>query len=585
MAAHSGGAKLGTRIATVVSNAMVATHQKLLHTKHKLAMLVFSDISDIISEEVHGTLGILLRQFHDETPEDAVSHGLLKFMATQHGQFQALVGTAAGASGLFSSVGQVVNNELSPSVRGLLASNPHLLPDPGTLAELAARGLAQQGDVMQSIAEQGINTGWGNALIELNKQYPDTGTMIELVRRGKLGRDTFIEWSHRNGVPAAVADVLANLVNVPLSPADAALALLRGNMSEDAAVRAAADWGVTREDFDVMVGNTGEPLGLEQLLEAHRRGFISTDRLVRGIIQSRIRNEWVDVAEKLAFSPMSVAEAVEAVVQNQLPFAQGESIASQNGLEAGMFQTLVNTAGSPLSRTEMGQLYNRGEATEEEFKQALRESRLKNKYVDKAFALRTRLVTPAELADAVVYGVMTHAAAVQEVMHLGYAKDHAEILISSAVNRKLLDRRRSIVQAIETLYEDNGIQSDQASAAISKLGFDATEVALILQHAEYRRKDKLVRAGINAVRSKFIAHHIDAKEASSKLDQLQIAHQWRDSLLQIWQIEQEANVRLLTEAQILKGNKKGILTDPQTIAKLTELGLSRADAEFLLATE
>jgi hypothetical protein len=564
---------------------MVATHQKLLHTKHKLAMLIFSDISDIISEEVHGTVGPILRQLHDDTPKDSPAHGLVKFMATEHGQLQALAGTAAGASGLFSSVGQVVNNELSPSVRGLLASNPHLLPDPGTLAELAARGLADQHDALQSIAEQGINTGWGNALIELNKQYPDMATMLELMRRGKLGRDTYIEWSIRQGIPAAVADVTADLIAVPLSPADAALALLRGNMSEGAALKAAADWGVNADDFNVMVGNTGEPLGLEQLLEAHRRGFIDTQRLVRGIIQSRVRNEWVDVAEKLAFAPMSTAEAVEAVVQNQLSFVDGERYASQNGLEAGMFQTLVNTAGSPLSRTEMEQLYNRGEATQAEVEQALRESRLKNKYVSKAFQLHSRLVTPGELADAVVYGAMTHAAAVQEVMHLGYVKEHAEILISSAVNRKLLDRRKAIVTAIEQLYEDNGIQADQAGAAIGKLGFDATEVSLILQHAEFRRKDKLVRAGIVAIRGKYIAHHIDAKEASSKLDQLGIAHQWRDSIIQIWQLEQEANVRQLTEAQILKGNKKGALSDPETISRLMNLGLSKPDAEFLLATE
>lgn len=585
MATHSGGAKLGVRIATVVSNAMVATHHKLVHTKHKLAMVIFSDISDIISDEVHETIGPILRKLHDETPTDASSHGLVKFMATQHGQFQALAGTAAGATGLFSSIAQIVNNELSPSVRGALSSNPHLLPDPGTIAELAARGLAQQHDAMQSIAEQGINTGWGNALIELNKQYPDVTTMLELMRRGKLGRDTFQEWALRDGIPYAVSDVLANLIKVPLSPADAALALLRGNMGEGDAVKAAADWGVDERDFNIMVGNTGEPLGLEQLLEARRRGYIDDGRLVKGILQSRVRNEWIDVAEKLAFAPMSTPEAAEAVVQNHITFEQGNDIARQNGLEPGMFQVLVDTLGSPLSRTEMEQLYNRGLATEDEVKQALRESRLKNKYVDKAFNLHTRLITPSELADAVVYGVMSHANAIQEVIHLGYSKEHAEILVSSAVNRKLLDRRREIVTSIEQLYTDNALSADDARQQIERLGFDATEASLILQHAEYRRKDRLIRAGINAIRGKFIAHHIDAKEASGKLDQLGIPHQWRDSLIEVWQLEQDANVRQLTEAQIIKANKKQIISDDVALTMLMNLGLSKANAQLLLLME
>lgn len=583
MATHSGGAKLGTRIATVVSNAMVATHQKLLHTKHKLAMVVFSDISDIISEEVHETLGPILRQMHDEMPDDSKSKGLVKFMATQHGQFQALAGTAAGAVGLFSSISQVVNNELSPSVRGLLASNPHLLPDPGTLAELAARGLAQQNDVVQAIAQQGIDSGWGNAIIELNKQYPDASTMIELMRRGKLAPDTFMEWSLRNGVPGPVADLMTALVNVPLSPADAALALLRGNIGQAEAVKAAADWGITEDDFNVMVGNTGEPLGLEQLLEAHRRGFIDDTRLVKGIIQSRVRNEWVDVAEKLAYAPMTIADAVNAVVQNQLSQAEGNTVASQNGLEAGWFDILVNTAGSPLSRTEMEQLYNRGLVTKDQVEQAMRESRLKNKYNELAFDLHTRLIEARELGDAVVYGSITHAQAVQKAMEQGFAQDDAEIIVSSAVNRKLETQRMGVVRAVETMYENNAVSQEVATDIVTKMGFEASEAQFIFQAAEFRRQEKLITAGMSAIRSKFIAHHIDKNTASALLDAMEIPHQQRDTVLQIWQIEHDANVRTLTPAQIVKGVEGGAITQQDGMNRLTGMGFNATDAALLLS--
>lgn len=583
MGSHSGGVKLGTRIATIVSNSMVATHQKLLHTKHKLAMLVFSDISDVISEEVHETLGPILRHLHDETPDDAKSKGLVKFMATQHGQFQALAGTAAGATGLFSSIAQIVNNELSPSVRGALASNPHLLPDPGTLAQMAAHGVADQGDVMRSIAEQGINTGWGNALIEMNRQYPDTGTMLDLVRRGKLGRDTFMQWSVRNGIPIAVSEVLATLTEVPLSPADAALALLRGNITEGAAVKAAADWGVTKEDFDVLIGNTGEPLGLEQLLEARRRGFIENDRLVRGILQSRTRNEWVDVAEKLAYAPISTADAVEAVVQNHLSAEKGSEIASQNGLEPGNFDTLVETAGSPLSRTEMEQLFNRGLVTKDQVEQALRESRLKNKYNEFAFELHTRLLEPRSLGDAVIYGSITHAQAVRKAMESGFSQEDAEVVVSGAVNRKLESQRMGVVRSVETLYENNAVSQETATAIVGKMGFEPAEAAFIFQAAEFKRQEKLVAAGMGAVRGKFIAHHITRGEASALLDVIGIPHQQRDSVLQVWQIEHDANVRTLTPAQIIKASAMGLLTEDQALERLTGLGYSEADARLLLA--
>lgn len=578
---HSGGVKLGARISHVVSQTMVATHSRLVGTKHKLAMLIFSDISDVISEEVHDTIGPILRHLHDGTPDDAKSKGLVSFMATQHGQFQALAGTAAGATGLFSSVAQIVNNELSPSVRGALASNPHLLPDPGTLAELAARGLAQQRDAMQSIAEQGINTGWANAMIELNKQYPDTSTMLDLMRRGHLARDTFMEWSQRNAIPLAVAEVLVNLISVPLSPADAALALLRGNMTEAAALKAAADWGVNADDFNVMVGNTGEPLGLEQLLEARRRGFIDNGRLVRGILQSRTRNEWVDVAEKLAYSPLTVADAVNAVVQNHISQAEGNAIAQQNGLEPGYFDIQVETAGEPLSRTEMEQLYNRGRVTKDQVEQALRESRLKNKYNDLAFELHTRLIEPRALGEAVVYGSLTHAQAVQKAMENGFSKEDAEIIVSGAVNRKLETQRMGVVRAVETLYENNAVSEEVATSIVAKMGFEQSEAKFIFQAAEFRRQEKLTAAGLTAIRGKFVAHHIGRDRASSLLDALGIPHQQRDTLLTVWQVEHDANVRTLTPAQVLKAETLGLISEQETMTRLIGLGYSEADALLL----
>jgi len=582
MGSHGGTARLGDRISRIVSQGIVNTHARLLHIKHRLAMLIFSDISDIISQEVHDTIGPILRQLHQDTPEDAMSHGLVKFMATQHGQLQAMAGTAAGATGLFSSIAQIVNNELSPSVRGALRSNPHLIPDPSTVAQMAARGLAEHGDAIGTIGENGIPSGWGEALIKLNEQYPDVSTMLDLVRRGTLGRDTFIEWSLRNAIPGPIAEAYLGLLDVPLSPADAALALLRGNIGEPEAIKAAAAYGVTAEDFSIMVGNTGEPLGLEQLLEARRRGFIDDARLIRGILQSRTRNEWVDVAQKLSHAPMSTADAVEAAVQNQMSQAQASAIADQNGLEPGMFQLLYNTAGSPLSRTEMEQLYNRGLVTKEQVTQALSESRLKNKYTGLAFALHERLVTPDELGRAVQYGTITHADAVKKAMTQGYTQEDASMLVSAAINAKLETQRMAVVRAVEALYEVNAISQDQAHSIAIQMGFEPSEADFIFQAAEFRRSEKLIAAGMSAIRSKFIAHHIDRGEASALLDQLNIPHQQRDATLQIWQVEHDANVRMLTPAQIVKGNANGLIPDAEALQRLVNLGYVQADAQLLL---
>lgn len=582
MSAHSGGARLGDRISRIVSHAIIYTHNRLSGTKHALAMHIFHSISDTISTEAHETLDPIIGHLRNEYGEDGKASKALSFMHDQTGQLQALASSTILGQGLLWPISAILNNELAPVVYETVATNPHSVPDAGSIAQMGAREWINAPSYHDGMAKNGLNNAWADALLQMNQSYPDTATALDLLRRGKITEDDFANWSTHNGTPRDLSGVLLSLADVPISPADAALAVLRGNMSQADAQRAAADYGISASNFEILIGNTGEPPGVMQLLEARRRDFIDDATLVKGILQSRVRNEWIPTLEKLAYVPMSTADAVRAVVQNQLTQDQGASIANQNGLEPGWFDTLVKTDGDPLSRTEMEQLYNRGEATQDEVEQALRESRLKNKYVSKAFALHERLLEPRMLSDAVEYGAMTHQAAVRTAMEYGFSQPNAEILVSSAVNRKLQTERKSVVSSVVTLYENNGIDEATATGVIGQMGFEQTEAAFILQAAEFRRNEKLVAAGIAAVRSKYVGRHIDKVTASGLLDAIQVPHMQRDQMLQVWQIEHDANVRLLTPAQVIKANALGIMTDIETTDYLSNLGYSSVDADRLM---
>lgn len=581
--AHShGGAKVGTKVAGLVSKSIVATHNKLVGVKHKLAMLVFHDISDMISREVHQSLDPVMVQIWGALPDSSPAKSAIGFMANETGQAQALSGTSMLAGSLMSSVAQVINNELADAVYGLLESNPHLLPDPATLAQMAAKGIVDEGNAAQHIAMQGINTSWIGPLIESMRSYPDPVSAIEFKRRGLVTDAQFNEWGARNGLTQDAIDMYKSLQYSPISVADAALAVLRGNIPQDVAYAIARENGVEPGDFDTLVNNTGEPLGLMQLLEAYRRGFIDEATVKKGILDSRIRNEWIDTAVQLRYSPMTTSDAVNAVVQDQLPQADAESIADQNGLQPGAFQTLLNTAGEPLSRTEMEDLYNRGLVTQSQVEQALRESRLKNKYNTYAFDLHTRLLDTGQIADAVLYGTMTHQEAIDKAMLHGYSAADAATIAQSAVNRKLELERRQVMTAIVALYENNGISIDDAKAAASGLGFESSEMEFILQAAEFRRNEKLIAAALSAVRSKYIGHHITEPEAQAYIDALNLPSTQRDQVIQLWTIEREANVRMLTEAQIVKAVGNQLITQEEGLARLVNAGFSQADAALLL---
>ena len=576
------GTKLAPKVAHLVTQSVIYSHSRLLHIKHKLAMAVFHAISDEISSEVDTTLGPVLAKLHDLTPADHPAYPAIHFLHTGSGQLKALAGTGLQISGLLGAISTVLNNELAPVVYEYVKSNPHILPDTSTVLQLGAAHLISEGEVTDALAEQGINAGWAAGMMQLAKTWPDVTTALDLVRRKVITPDIMAQWAGLNGVDETVVGFLQKLVTLPVSPADAALALLRSDISQAEAEGIAAESGIDAHAFNILVGNTGEPPGTQQLLEGYRRGFIDEAQLVRGIKQSRYRNEWIPLLEALRFEPMSVADAVNAAVQDQLPAADAQVIAEQNGLEPSAFPVLLNTAGEPLSRTEMEQLFNRGLVTQAQVEQALRESRLKNKYVSDAFALHTKIIPIFSIQSALRYGGITDQRAIESLTAEGYSHTDAAAIVSSASMERLKAFRDKVVASTEQLYEDNLITAAAASEAITSMGYTSDEVNFIIQAAELRRQAKLIEQGVNAIRSKFLAHHLTENAASGLIDQLGVPANQRDQLLAVWSLELSAYTRDLTPAQVIKAVKLQIITPDDGLARLQFMGYSQDDANLLL---
>jgi hypothetical protein len=319
-----------------------------------------------------------------------------------------------------------------------------------------------------------------------------------------------------------------------------------------------------------------------QLLEGFRRGLIDEATLVRGILESRYRNEWIPMLKELRYQPMSVADAVNASVQNQMSADTARKIADINGLQPGHFDTLAATAGEPLSRTEMEQLFNRGLVTEEQVKQASRESRLKNKYNNLAFELHTRLLPTGTIIDALRYGAITQDRAVGLMMEYGYTKQDSVTAIMAGLGRRLQTYRDEAVRAAATLYQDGIMPVDDVSKLAESVGHTAEEVKFIAQSADFKREAHLITTVTNAIKAKYLQHHITESQASGLLDQAGISHVERDFLIRLWKVEHGAFTRVLTPAQIVKAVTKELISPEDGQARLVALGYVAEDADLLL---
>lgn len=576
------GVKLLPKIVSAVSQTVISVRRGLAPLDHHVRVKATWDVFSKIGEELADHYGPLIDAMLEQDTSSVHPSVVQWLQDTRSGEQQAkaISGILFGAGQ--SALSTFISNEIAPLVYHVVSLNPNLVPDPGLIAQTVAARIDTNQTGLNVASYQGYGGQWWQSMRDLAFSWPGAGDAFEMRRRGLISDSELTLILERNAIPAEVINQYKGLVSNELSLADAALAYLRSDITLAQAQEIATANGYNAEKLNVFIGNTGEPPGPDQLLDALRRDIIDKATAERGIKQSRIRNEWIDTLLALRYAPMSTADAVNAVVQNHLSQGEAQKIAEQNGLQGDQFATLIESAGEPLSRTELEQLYNRGLIDETTVEQGLRESRLKNKYVKDAFQLRVRLLEPRMLASAVQYGAITHEEAVKRALEQGYSEADAQILVAEGSNRKLYTRKQQALTAAETLYEDEAISETDLRNVAKASGLDATETDQIVRLAEYKREAKFTNGVITVIRSKYVSHHITKSQASGYLDKLTIPSARRDQLLVIWDLERSATTRELTEAQIAKAVKLQLITPEQGLVRLTNAGYSEGDAKLLL---
>jgi len=426
------GDKLIPKLQSAIVEAVIGSKRGLLDTEHTLKVTAAKAIADIIGEELAELTQPLTDKVLDEANLPDEIKEIVRKMASGENQFQAIAGWAVGATGVTGLLSSVMNNAFAPELRRILSAAPQLDVPWQMIAAMVVRGLQSQSLAYGQIGGQGINENWLAPIYQLNQAIPDVATLLEWMRRGLMSEQEAEGWLLRNALPTDLNQLYIDLVRTYLSPSDMALAVLRGDTTQQYAEQIANVAGLTDNDFNILLLNTGEPPGPEQLMEAFRRGIINQETFDLGIRQSRIRDQWLPVMEALRYSPLSVADAIEAAVKGYITQEQAQSYAAQNGLNPDDFETAYESAGEPLSRTEMTDLWRRGYVTEQDVAAAIQQSRVKDSYVQWALLLKDAPMSTADAIEAYVQGYLTQQQATQIAQMNGLREQDIDPLMLTA---------------------------------------------------------------------------------------------------------------------------------------------------------
>lgn len=367
-----------------------------------------------------------------------------------------------------------------------------------------------------------------------------------------------------------------------LSPAELAAAVVKGELPFATAASEARKHGLDEDNFNGLVLITGNPPGPMDLVALWRRGIISGDRLDHGIRQSYVKSEWLDVYHALRHLPISVADSVQAAVQNHLSYSEAVQIADGLGVAREGFDILYANAGNPPGPMELLNLWNRGYISEAEVDQGLRESRLKDKWIGPLKKLAHHKLPMRTITTLLNHGAISDTRAHEALQELGFDPTDAQALIDSSHKAKTQPHKDLSVATIKTLYTDRMIPHDQALADLTKLGYDPPTAAELLDLADAQALQRLRNATITKIRSLFVARHMTALQVSADLDKLGVPHDQRDHMIELWTLERGANVRVLTEAQVVQMGRKKILSVDEVGTRLVEMGYHEDDAALLM---
>lgn len=370
--------------------------------------------------------------------------------------------------------------------------------------------------------------------------------------------------------------------HVPLSPAASAQAVVNNIWDQGRGEAEALKSGMTPQLFEVLMRITGQPLAPQVLMEAYRRGIIDEARMHEGLLQGDTRNEWFDVMVDLRYRPMSAGAAIAAAVQGHLPVEEAKRRAAEDGLDPADWEPLYETAGNPPGNETMLELLNRGDMSEAEVRQGLRESNLKNRYIDAFIKSRRRLMPQENIRMALRRGTMTVPEGLHRLQQLGYdAADAAALAALAGDEKTATDKDLARTQVVDG-YMERFFTRDRAVELLDGLGYDTQEAGFLLDLADHAREERFRNAAVGRFHTLYVRRRVDRPAASNALDRLGVPPAQRDDLLKLWDLERDADVPDLTVAQYQGLLRRGVIDQDRFTTEMQRRGFTDEEAQFLI---
>lgn len=423
--------------------------------------------------------------------------------------------------------------------------------------------------------------------------------------RGSIGEQLFV-WGVLSDILHSLTDPASSeLLQLmrsefpvePLSPSAAADLVARGHEDQSAGEGEAAKSGTDSDRFRKLVQLAYSRPPAEVLLELLRRGVIPADgspdgaaSVVGALRASGMHPDYADLYLKLAVQNPSWNDAMDALLEGQLDEATAKHWYTLAGGNPDAFQWLFDTRGTSPTPDMLGTMANRGiiewDGTGPDavtFAQGFLEGPWRNKWEKAMRQLMAYHPPPRTVTALLRSGAITEAEALTLFKQQGLSPELAAAYVKDASHHATTSVKELTKAEIEQLYQLHVLTKEQAQKMLHDLGYSDTSAGVLLQGVDLRRTISTTNSAINRIRTLYVGHKIDKQTAQASLHSLGIAETQATQLLGTWDVEESANLKLLTPSQVGDAFKLEIITQAEAISELVAYGYTPWDAWVVLS--
>lgn len=405
----------------------------------------------------------------------------------------------------------------------------------------------------QAIAESRLHDKWGPVLEKLAEQLLSPADMASAVVRNFLSSAEATRLAEQQGMSSATFRTLVDLSGDAPGPQQLAEALRRGAIPQ-----------------------TGKGSG--------------STSFEQGIAEGRLADKWAPVIKDLATYWPSPTDALDAQVKGQLTAEQAHELYVKLGGDAQFEAWLYDSIGEGPTPLEAATLAARGiipwtgtGPKSTSYEQAVKESHYRDKWSDAYKRLAEHIPPPSTISTLLSHQIITREQATTELLRNDMTADEAAAYVAEAEYEAVSDYRGLTQSAVVDMYYAHLIGHDQAVAVLGDLHVTQEAAELLLSYADVRYVVDSVQKTIARLQTLFGARKIGVQSAKAALLKLKIPASTVDATIADWELQAATTVKTLTEAQIVDAWYYSVLTQAEAMALLQVIGYTAFDAWTVLS--